>query len=204
MIDSTDLLSGPEGVTPLSPDDLIGLIPTAVVTRQELNEVERENVEDAMIWAFGRKWTPESLLSDKVMRQLHERMFGDVWKWAGKYRKRETSIGVPPADIAVRLRNLLEDVRTQVDLAEDTRSVGDEIAIRFHHRLVQIHPFPNGNGRHARLAADILVVAMSGKRFTWGTVDLAGAGEARSSYLSALRTADADFDYGPLLAFARS
>jgi len=204
MIDPTDLLSGSEGATPLGPDDLVGLIPTAVATRQELNEVERENVEDAMIWAFGRKWTPESLLSDKVMRQLHQRMFTDVWRWAGKYRKRETSIGVSPTHIAVQLWNLLEDVRTQVDLVEDTQSVADEIAIRFHHRLVQIHPFPNGNGRHARLAADLLVIALAGERFTWGSVDLAGSLVARSVYLRALRIADTDLNYGPLLAFARS
>ncbi len=204
MIDSSDLLYGPEGATPLGPDDLVGLIPTAVRNQRELNEVEQENVTDAMIWALGRSWTPESLLSDRAMRQLHKRMFRDVWTWAGKYRQRETNLGVSPAYISVQVRDLLEDVRMQIDLAKDIQSVADEIAVRFHHRLVMIHPFPNGNGRHGRLAADLLVVALGGKRFTWGRVDLTAAGEVRSAYLSALRTADASFDYGPLLFFARS
>ena len=203
MIDSSDLSVEPEGATPLEPDELVGLIPTWVSNRAELNEVEQENIVEAMRWAFGQKWTTDSLLSDKTMRQLHKRMFGDVWKWAGTFRRRETSIGVAPSQIAVQLRNLLADARARTETTKGAKAA-DELAVWFHHRLVQIHPFPNGNGRHARLVADLLVVALGGTRFTWGSADLTGAGEARSNYLAALRKADAEFDYELLLALARS
>lgn len=201
---SEDLLAVADGATPLTPDDLVGLIPTYMHSLEELNGVERDNVTEAMIWAHGRHWTVDLLMVSEAMRQLHRRMFKDVWKWAGAYRLRETTIGVAPSQIAVQLRDLLEDVRVQVGEGEGLGWSRDEIAVRFHHRLVMIHPFPNGNGRHARLAADLLVVALGGKRFTWGGVDLIGEGEARSRYLDALRCADKTFDYGPLMEFARS
>jgi len=204
VIDSSDLSVEPEGATPLEPDELVGLIPTWVSHRSELDEVEQENIVEAMRWAFGQTWTTDSLLSERTMRQLHKRMFGDVWKWAGTFRRRETSIGVAPSEIAVQLRNLLADARARTETTKDVAAAADELAVWFHHRLVQIHPFPNGNGRHARLVADLLVVALGGTRFTWGSADLTGEGEARSNYLAALRKADAEFDYGPLLTFARS
>lgn len=199
-----DLMVEPEGATPLGPDELVGLIPTSVSNRSELNEVEQENIADATRWAFGQKWTADALLSEETIRQLHKRMFGDVWKWAGTFRLRETSIGVAPSQIAVQLRNLLADARVRIETTTNLADAADEIAVWFHHRLVQVHPFPNGNGRHARLAADLLVVALGGRRFTWGGGDLAGPGETRSAYLRALQKADQEFDYAPLLAFARS
>lgn len=201
---TADLMVEPEGATPLGPDELVGLIPTSVSNRSELNEVEKENIADATRWAFGQKWTADALLSEEIIRQLHKRMFGDVWKWAGTFRLRETSIGVPSSQIAVQLRNLLADARVRIETMTSPEESADEIAIWFHHRLVQVHPFPNGNGRHARLAADLLVVALGGRRFTWGSADLTGTGDARSTYLRALQKADRDFDYKPLLAFART
>lgn len=204
MIDSTDLMVEPEGATPLGPDEMDGLIPTWVSNRDELNAVEQENILQAMHWAFGQTWPVDVLLSAETMRRLHKRMFGDVWNWAGTYRLRETSIGVAPSQIAVQLRNLLADALMRIETTPDAAVAADEIAVWFHHRLVQIHPFPNGNGRHARLAADLLVVALGGRRFTWGSADLTGTGEARSNYLRALQKADRDFDYEPLLVFARS
>jgi len=204
VTNSADLQAVADGATPLTPDDLAGLIPTYVHSRVELNDAERDNVMEAMIWADGRHWTVDSLMTSEAMRQLHRRMFRDVWKWAGAYRLRETTIGIAPSQIAVQLRDLLEDVRAQVEAGEGLGWSRDEIAVRFHHRLVLIHPFPNGNGRHARLAADLLVVALGGKKFTWGGVDLTGEGEARSRYLDALRCADKSFDYEPLLEFSRS
>lgn len=204
MTDSSLLTPEPDGATPLGPDDLVGLIPTWVIGRSDLNEAEQINIVEAMRWAFGRTWTVDVLLTEAAIRRLHQRMFSDVWTWAGKPRLRETSIGVAPSQISVQLRDLLADTRFQVEHAEDTEAVADEIAIRFHHRLVSIHPFPNGNGRHARLAADLLVGTLGGRRFTWGSAEMVGDGEARREYLRALRVADAHFDCGPLLAFARS
>ncbi len=204
MIDSTDLMAEPEGATPLGPDELLGLIPTWVSNRAELNMVEQDNIVEAMHWAFGQRWTVDSLLTEDSIRQLHRRMFGDVWTWAGARRQRETSIGIAPNQIVVQLPNLLADARVRIESTQDLPQAADEIAVWLHHRLVRIHPFPNGNGRHARLVADLLVVALGGRRFTWGGVDLTGVGEARSAYLLALRRADAEFDYAPLLAFARS
>ncbi|MDZ4178170.1 MAG: mobile mystery protein B [Coriobacteriia bacterium] len=197
-------MADPEGATPLGPDEMEGLIPTWVSSRAELNMVEQENIIAAMHWAFGQVWSVEDLLSVETMRQLHRKMFGDVWKWAGAYRLRETNIGVAPSQIAVKLHDLLADALMRIRTVSDATAAADEITVWFHHRLVQVHPFPNGNGRHARLAADLLVLAMGGRRFTWGSVDLTDAGEVRSSYLRALRAADRDFDYEPLLSFARS
>ena len=204
MIDSTDLMSEPEGATPLGSDEMDGLIPTWVSNRSELNAVEQENIIAAMHWAFGRAWSVDDLLTAETMRRLHKKMFGDVWKWAGTYRLRETNIGVAPSQIAVQLHDLLADALMRTRTTSDAAAAADEIAVWFHHRMVQIHPFPNGNGRHARLAADLLALAMGGRRFTWGSVDLTDAGEARSDYLRALHAADRDFDYELLLAFARS
>jgi Fic-DOC domain mobile mystery protein B len=197
-------MAGPEGATPLGPDEMEGLIPTWVSNRSELNMVEQENIIAAMHWAFGQTWSVVDLLSAEKMRHLHGKMFGDVWKWAGTYRLRETNIGVAPNQIAVKLHDLLADALMRIRTISDAAAAADEIAVWFHHRLVQIHPFPNGNGRHARLAADLLVLAMGGRRFTWGSVGLTDAGEVRSNYLRALRAADRDFDYEPLLLFARS
>lgn len=204
MSDPSNLGAEPDGATPLGPDELVGLIPNWVSNRGELNAVEQENIVEAMHWAFGQEWTTDTLLSEEFIRELHRRMFRDVWKWAGKPRQRETSIGVAPSQIPVQLRDLLLDAKARIEFAADVSEVADETAVWFHHRLVQIHPFPNGNGRHARLAADLLVMTLGGDRFTWGGADLSGACDARSEYLSALHKADADFDYEPLLEFARS
>ncbi|MDZ4655648.1 MAG: mobile mystery protein B [Coriobacteriia bacterium] len=203
MIGPSDLFAGPEGSTPLGPDEITGLIPTWVATHGDLDMAERDNVTEAMIWAFRQKWTVDSLLSDESMYLLHRRMFSDVWTWAGTRRQRETSIGVAPSQIAIQLRDLLKDVRTQV-ATEELPWSPDEIAVRLHHRLVVIHSFPKGNGRHARLVADLLVVMLGKPRFTWGGGYLTGADEARNAYLDALRTADALWEYGPLISFARS
>lgn len=198
-----DLFTGPEGSTPLGPDEMTGLIPTWIATRGDLDTAERDNITAAVVWAFSQPWAPGRLLDRETMHGLHRRMFCDVWTWAGDPRLRETTIGVAPYQIAVQLRNLLDDVRLQVTDGECPWSP-DEIAIRFHHRLVSIHPFPNGNGRHARLAADLVVVMLDRPRFTWGGESLTRAGDARSTYLDALRTADAVSEYDALIRFARS
>lgn len=183
--------------TPLSAEELEGLIPSYITLRSELNEAEQANILEAEEWAFRRK---RDVLTEKLLNDLHKRMFGRVWKWAGQYRHTGKNIGVDAYRIPVELRQLLDDVRFWIN--NDTYQP-DEIAARFHHKLVWIHIFPNGNGRHARLATDLLLTALGQPGFTWGRKNLVDANEARQAYVDALRTAD-QHDYGPLLAFVRS
>jgi Fic-DOC domain mobile mystery protein B len=186
-----------DAATPLIPEEEAQLVPTYITNRAQLNEAEQLNITEADVWAFAR---PRDVLSDAFLRDLHKRMFRRVWKWAGSFRTTERNLGIEPYRIGVELRTLLDDVRYWV---EHRVFPPDETAVRFHHRLVSIHPFPNGNGRHARLAADLLVVALGRKRFTWGSVNLVEAAAVRAKYIAALRAADAH-DIEPLLAFARS
>jgi Fic-DOC domain mobile mystery protein B len=193
----TDLFQEPDDATPITPEEQQDLIPTYVTTRAELNFVEQENIAKATAWA--NRNPPENLLSEDFLRKLHYRMFGDVWRWAGQFRQTERNIGIDPLHIAVELRTLLGNVRYWKDHNTYPR---DETAIRFHHRLVAIHPFPNGNGRHARLIADLVIRHLGGAPFSWGGDSLRETSELRSAYISALRAAD-NHDIGPLLAFAR-
>lgn len=188
-----------DGATPLHPDDRAGLIPSYIATRGDLNDAEQRNIVAARGGWLRRPPDAEELLDDMTVRELHHDMFGQVWRWAGKYRQRETSIGIDPREIAVSVRNLVEDARTWLDSDRDV----DETAAEFHYRLVAIHPFVNGNGRHARLAADVLLVTTGHPEFTWGAADLQTRGSARDRYLEALRAADRG-DLGPLLDFVRS
>jgi len=203
---SADLFAESEGATPLDPDDAKGLIPTWVATRGDLNAVEAGNIASAVRWAFTspRMNSRETLMTSDSMQMLHRRMFGEVWRWAGHYRTHDTNIGTPWAYILTRVHELVADVMAQTADTGDLPWPPDELAIRFHHRLVSIHPFPNGNGRHARLAADLLVGTLGELPFSWGAQDLGQDSEARAAYLLALRTADATFDYAPLVEFARS
>jgi Fic-DOC domain mobile mystery protein B len=196
----------PEGASPLDADDVAGLIPTWVATRGDLDTVEQENIGKAMTWASSRSGPKSlsSLLTEQMMRDLHRRMFGEVWKWAGSYRKHDTNIGVHWPQITTQVCDLLADVSTQAADGEHLPWPADELALRFHHRLGLIHPFPNGNGRHARLAADLLAEALGRPVFTWGAENLSQAGEVRSTYIDALRRADVSHDYEPLMIFARS
>lgn len=186
-----------DAATPLTPDEREGLIPSYITLRRELNEAEQIGIEDADRWAFGRR---RELLDERFLKALHKRMFGQVWRWAGAYRTTARNIGVDAYRIGTELHQLLDDVRYWI---EHQTFAPDEIAIRFHHRLVAIHPFPNGNGRHARLAADMLAVQLGQPRFTWGRANLVEPKETRRAYVAALRAADAH-DIAPLLAFARS
>ena len=145
-----------------------------------------------------------SLVTEESIKTLHRRMFGDVWKWAGTYRRHDTNMGAHWPYISTQVRELLADVLTQTSDAENLPWPADELAVRFHHRLVVIHPFPNGNGRHSRLAADLLVHVLGRPAFTWGSENLSSPGDARRAYLEALRTADSHYDYRPLLECARS
>src|SRR5581483_4503945 len=183
--------------TPLSSEEREGLIPSYITLRGELNEAEQANILEADAWAFSRK---RDVLDQHFLNTLHQRMYGNVWRWAGAYRKSQKNIGVDYYKIPTELRALLEDCRYWLE--HDTYP-SDEIAARFHHRLVSIHCYPNGNGRHARLAADRLLTSLKRDRFSWGSANLIDASATRAAYVAALRAAD-NHDYGPLFAFVRS
>lgn len=188
----------PPGATPLDPDEAAGLIPSHIATHAQLNEWEMANILEGEVWAFGRK--QPTLLDADFVRRLHKRMFGNTWRWAGSFRTTEKNIGIDPVRIQPALRDLCEDVKAQLEHKSDCL---DEIAARFSHRLVSIHPFANGNGRLSRTIADLLLVQQGVPRFTWGADNLVEQGNARQGYLEALRSADAK-NYSRLLAFVRS
>lgn len=197
----TDLFQEPDDATPLEPSEREGLLQTWVTHRRDLNEAEQANILLGALWARRRRGlTAAGLLDGDFMRQLHRRMFGDVWDWAGRFRRSERNIGIAAHRIDSELEMMLGDIRYWV---EHRTFPPDEIAIRLHHRLVAIHPFPNGNGRHARLVADVMIEKLGGEAFSWGGGSLADVGALRGGYVAALRRADGH-DIGPLLVFARS
>ena len=189
-----------DGNTPLSPEEQDDLIPD-LSTKEELNEWERQNILEAYGWALDLKnLRLQDPLTEPYVRELHLRMFDQTWKWAGIYRSTEKNIGIPHYQIREALAALLGDARYWV---EHQTFEADELAVRFHHRLVSIHPFANGNGRHSRLIADVLVQRQGRPVFTWGGADIVRAGDFRRSYIDALRAADKN-NMQPLLTFARS
>ena len=190
-------LDYPTGATPLDADELASLIPGHITTQAELNEWEQLNIVQGDSWARKQR---REILNEGFLRQLHKQMFGETWRWAGEFRKSDKNIGIDWLKIGVELRKLLDDVRYQI---QHGSFAADEIAVRLHHRLVAIHPFPNGNGRHARLLADLVVERLGQPRFSWGSRNLVDASATRQRYIAALQAADAR-DMGPLMAFARS
>lgn len=187
----------PDDATPLTPEEREGLVPSHVTLRRELNELEQQNNLDADTWVFARKRDP---LNESFARGLHRRMFDDVWRWAGTYRKSDKNIGVDRNQIQHRLYEAFDNVKYWI---EHMTFPPDEIAMRFHHALVFIHPFPNGNGRWSRLMADVLAIRLGQPRFTWGSSSLRAADETRRAYIEALRAAD-KHDFASLIIFARS
>jgi len=183
--------------TPLTEEEQEELLPSYITLRSEINEAEQANILEAEKWALARK---RDVLDEKFLKNLHQRMLGRVWRWAGKFRQSERNIGVDAYRIPTELRQLIDDCRYWI---ENGTYGPDEIATQFHHRLVLIHPFPNGNGRHARLATDLLLSALGCPPFTWGRANLVDVSETRKVYVEALRAAD-NHDYGPLLEFVRS
>lgn len=189
----------PAGATPLDPDEAAGLIPDHITTQEQLNRWELRNVTAGQSWAFATK--RKDILSFDFMKILHKNMLGDTWRWAGERRKTEKNIGIAPENIEVEIKKLCDDVEAQLNYKSLPM---DEIAARFHHRLVYIHPFPNGNGRFARLLTDLLLVQNGAERFSWGnTADLDEDGIVRGQYIAALQAADAK-DHSKLFEFVRS
>jgi Fic-DOC domain mobile mystery protein B len=192
-----------DGATPLDEDEAEGLIPSHISTREELNEWEQRNIAKAVYWISERR-SRDSVLTVQFIRELHQRMFDETWKWAGTFRKTAKNIGVSPERIGEEVLNLVRD--TEAWIQHGTYSA-DELAARFHHRLVSIHPFPNGNGRHARLMTEALQREIGATAFTWGAKrgegNLNAEGQVRKDYISALKQADKG-EYKDLIAFARS
>jgi len=182
--------------TPLTPSERDELIPTHITLRSELNELEQQNIGTADSWALSRR---HYIFRERFLKGLHRRMFNRVWRWAGKCRTSPRNLGVEAYLIETELRKAIDDVRYWV---EHNSYPPDELAVRFHHRLVSVHPFPDGNGRWSRLAADVLIVRLGGARFTWGRANLRKAGKFRDEYIAALNAAD-NHDLVPLIAFAR-
>ncbi|MER0171494.1 MAG: mobile mystery protein B [Nitrosomonas sp.] len=183
--------------TPLTDEEREQLIPAYITLRHELNEAEQINIGQALRWATARK---RDVLDQNFLRQLHKRMFGDVWRWAGRYRTSARNIGVDAYRITMDVHQAIDDACYWI---EHKTYPPDEIAVRFSHRLVAIHPFPNGNGRVSRLIGDLLAQQLEQEPFTWGRANLVDVGETRARYIEALRAAD-NHDIKPLLLFARS
>ena len=189
----------PEGATPIDLDEAKGLLLPHISTRAELDRWEQENISEAEDAVLGRK--QKSILTEKYARSLHKRMFGTVWRWAGEFRRSQKNIGIDWMQMPAALRQLFQKVDGWL---EYQAYPPDEIAARFHHRLVAIHVFPNGNGRHARLMTDVLLVHLfDDECFSWGQENLTNAGDCRRRYIEALQAADR-YDSGLLLAFVRS
>lgn len=187
-----------KGATPFNQDDFAQLIPKHITTQMQLNEWEQANIIHAEKWLFSRK--RKDLLTIDFIKKLHLKMFDKTWLWAGKFRHHQTNIGLPSFQIQPHLKILCDDVQFWIS---NQIFPSDEVAIQFHHRLVHIHPFPNGNGRHSRLIADALLIQMGAARFSWGRKNLALSSDTRHQYISALKLADKG-DYQHLLKFARS
>jgi Fic-DOC domain mobile mystery protein B len=190
-----------DGQTPLNEEEQNGLLIPSITTREELDEFEQLNIEKAIQWTFGKKWKAEQLFSEKFVKDLHKRMYGEVWKWAGAFRESEKNLGIKSYLIPTELKVLLDDAIFWVQ--NDTYSP-DELAIRFKHRLVSIHCFSNGNGRHSRLMADLIMEKLFNSTFfSWGSSNLVKATDTRKAYIKAVKMADKQ-DLQPLIVFAKS
>ena len=189
-----------KGQTPLDEDEKEGLLIKTISTRGELDEFEQDNIQQAIEWTLKSRFTKDQILTEEFILSVHRRMFSEVWAWAGTKRKSNKNIGVDKFQISTELRILLDDCRYWIDNGSYNP---DEIAIRFSHRLVKIHVFPNGNGRHSRLMADILISSVYNKPvFSWGNSDLSENSDIRNEYLQAIYSADKG-DIQPLVTFSR-
>ena len=190
-----------EGQSPIDEDEKEGLLIKTISTRGELDEFEQANIQQAVEWTLKTEFSREEILTEEFILLVHEKMFGEVWEWAGTKRKTNKNIGVDKHQITVEIKKLLEDCKYWID---NQTCQPDDISIRFSHRLVKIHIFPNGNGRHSRLIADILISnCFNEPVFSWGRSNLSKGGDIRKKYLEALYKADEGI-IQPLIDFARS
>lgn len=190
-----------DGQTPLDVEEKEGLKIKSITTQGELDEFEQLNIEKAVEWTIHSKFKPEKILTEKFIKDLHKRMYGDVWKWAGEFRRTEKNIGIPWTQIGIELKNLLDDTKYWI---ENKTFSSEEVAIRFKHRIVSIHCFPNGNGRHSRIMADIIIESIfNSEIFSWHQSNMVQANEIRKEYINALREAD-NGNLEPLIKFAKT
>jgi len=190
-----------EGQTPIDEDEKEGLIIKTISTRGELDEFEQANIQQAVEWTMKVTFSKEEILTENFILLVHKKMFGEVWEWAGTKRKTNKNIGVDKSRISIEIKKLIKDCEYWID---NKIFQPDEIAVRFSHRVVQVHVFPNGNGRHSRLIADIFISHIFKKPvFTWGRSNLSKSGDSRKKYLDALHKADEGI-MKPLVTFARS
>ncbi len=190
-----------EGQTPLDENEKEGLLIKTITTQSELNQFEQLNIETATEWLFSIKLKPTTVLTEKFIKKLHQKMYGNVWKWAGTFRKSNKNIGVDWLQINQQLKQLLEDTGYWI---VNKTYITVEIAIRFKHRLVAIHCFPNGNGRHSRMMADIIMeIVFDAAIFTWHQSNMVKADSVREKYIIALKKAD-NGNITPLIEFAKS
>ena len=189
-----------KGQSPLDEDEKEGLLIKTISTRGELDEFEQANIQQAVEWTFKNKFTKDKILTEEFVLLVHKKMFSEVWEWSGTMRKSNKNIGVDKFQISIELKNLTDDCKYWI---EKNIYIPDEIVIRFSHRLVKIHVFPNGNGRHSRLIADIMISNIFSRPvFTWGKADLSKKSSVRSEYLKAIYSADKG-DIQPLIKFSR-
>lgn len=190
-----------KGQTPINEEEKEGLRIATINNQSDLDEFEQLNIEEALQWIFAKKFKPQQVFTEKFICNLHKRMYGNVWAWAGKFRKTEKNLGVKQYLIPMQLKNLCDDALFWID---NNTYPAEEIAIRCKHRIVSIHCFPNGNGRHSRLLADIIIEKLFHKKpFSWGAENLSKDGNTRKEYLKAVKEADNN-KYQPLLDFANS
>jgi Fic-DOC domain mobile mystery protein B len=189
------------GQTPLDEEEKEGLKIKSITTQGELDQFEQLNIEKAVEWTIRTKYKPEKILTEKFIKDLHKKMYGDVWKWAGEFRKSEKNIGIKWTQIRIELKNLLDDTKYWI---ENETYPPEEIAIRFKHRIVSIHCFPNGNGRHSRMMGDIIIESIFGKGvFSWHQSNIVKADDTRKEYIAALKKAD-NGEIKPLIEFAKN
>ncbi len=190
-----------EGQTPLDEEEKEGLLIKTITTQKELDEFEQLNIEKAIEWTIHTNLTLDKILSEKFIKDLHRKMYGDIWKWAGEFRRSDKNIGTKWVLIGIELKNLIDDTKYWI---ENKTYPAEEISIRFKHRIVKIHCFPNGNGRHSRVMADIIMESIFGKEiFTWHQSNMVKTDNTRKKYIATLKEAD-NGNIKPLIDFAKN
>jgi len=209
-----DTFSAAYASTPIEPDDHQFLVPEMkhLITWADVDAEEASNIAKGRAWLIAQHFTLDDLFDTLTLRTIHQRMFGKVWTWAGSVRRRETSIGIDPSQIQTQFEQLVQNFRwraanaDEIGFSEEERR---ELGIRFHTEMVAIHAFVNGNGRHARLVANLVDSAMglgslADPLYPWGARSGLPSAESRKLYLDAIKLAGSRGEYGPLLDIATS